>query len=85
MKTRVYLRVARDKRGKARVVATVKPNARPLEAGGARPLDFLPTVAFAVDLNVPDSMFDQASRVVAELTISEDTADIAAEVREVQA
>lgn len=83
MRTRVYLRVARDKRGKARVVATAKPNHRPLESGSTRgPYDFLPTVAFAMDLDVPDAMFEQASRVVAELTIADDQAVIAAEVRD---
>lgn len=82
MRTRVYLRVARDKRGKARVVATAKPSAMPLVSG--TPGAALPTVAFAIDLNVPDVMFNQASRVVAELTVTETSADIAAEVKEVQ-
>ena len=66
MKARVYLRVARsEKRGSNpgfKVAANVKPNQHPLEASDG----WLPTASFAVDLDIPDVMFDRASEVLAE-------------------
>lgn len=79
MKTRVHLRVARDKRGRGKVVATLKPTDTPLYDGGN---DALPTVAFAIDLDVPDVMFSRAAQVIASITIPEEQATIAADVVE---
>jgi hypothetical protein len=36
----------------------------------------MPTIAFAVDVNIPDEMFRTAQRVVAELDISADNVQI---------
>lgn len=79
MRTRVYLRIARDKRGRGKAVATLKPTDTPLYDSNN---SALPTVAFAVDLNVPDVMFDRAAQVIASITIPEDQATIAADVVE---
>lgn len=82
MKARVYLRVAKTaKRGGNpgfKVAATVKPNAYPLEASDG----WLPTAAFAVDLDIPDVMFERASEVLAELVIDPEDASIAAQIPE---
>lgn len=79
MKARAYLRVARDDRGRAKIVATVKPSDVPLTDSRDRPL---PTVYFGVDFEIPDAMFDRASDVIATVTVSEDQAHIAADVVE---
>lgn len=52
MKARVYLRVAPTARG-FRYAATGKPSSLPLMNGN----DVLPTIAFAIDLNLPADAF----------------------------
>jgi hypothetical protein len=78
MKVRAYLRVGYDARRRKSVVeAKAKPSTRMLRASNGNDL---PTVAFAIDLEVPDEMFKQAERVIATLTIPPENATIAAEV-----
>ena len=75
MKTRVHLRIAKTTSSRApyKVAATAKPNHQPITDmyGNA-----FPTVAFALDLNIPDGLFRQAERVIAEITVPEDIASI---------
>ncbi len=82
MKTTVYLRVAKRSqpyRGSTmKFAASDFPNALLIESGE----EFLPTVAFALDLDIPEKMFRQAEQVIAELEIHEEDVEIAAEVRE---
>lgn len=79
MKVRTHLRVAYDKKRRTTsMVANVKPSAAPLTNGFKEPL---PTVAFALDLEIPDVMFRRAEEVIATLTIPEGAAQIAAEVK----
>lgn len=79
-KVRTYIRVA--KQGyKYRVDAGTKENVTPLH----RPVpfnqkEFLPTVYFAVDLNIPDELFSKASRVIAEINVGLKDAVIAADI-----
>lgn len=81
MNLRVYLRVAHQPSGKPKVAAGVRPSKLPLyDSSGNRPI---PTVAFAIDLDLPDAMFRAAERVIAELTVPESAAEVAAKVREV--
>lgn len=79
MKAKVYLRVARDDRGKAKVAANVRPNDAPLTDSNNY---VLPTVAFGVVLDIPDALFSRAAEIIATLTIPEDQAHIAAKVEE---
>jgi hypothetical protein len=80
MKCRVYLRVAKTKKRSGnpgyKVAATLKPSHEPLSTDTR----YLPTAAFAVDLDVPDVMFDRASEVLAELVIDPEDAAIAVQV-----
>lgn len=80
LKVRAYFRVAHDVRTRrTQVQANAKPTTRPLtNTGGA----FLPTVAFAVDLEIPDALFKRAEQVIATLALSDDSAVIAATVTE---
>lgn len=80
MKTRIYLRVAKNPSGrtKAKVQAGAKPSSVPLtDSSGYE----LPTVAFAIDVDLPDAAFKQAEQVIAELTIPEGQYRVAADVR----
>jgi len=80
MKLTAYIRVARNPdRAKAQIAANLKPNTAPLTNSRG---DALPTIAFAIKLDIPDAMFSRASQVIAELTIPEESAEIAATVRE---
>lgn len=78
MKVRAHIRVAKSANGKYVVGATKRPTHKALvdTLGGA-----LPTVAFAIDLIIPDEMFKEAERVIAEIEIPPNAAEIAAEVR----
>ena len=81
MRIRAYMRVAESPRSRPRITVTTKPNGRALtDAGGHE----LPTVAFAVDFEVPDAMFRQAEQVIATISVPESAATIAADVRVVE-
>lgn len=74
MKQTVYLRIAKHpRRSHVKVTAGTKPNDAQLSdsAGNA-----MPTIAFAVDVNIPDDMFKQAQRVVAELDVTAEDVQI---------
>jgi hypothetical protein len=78
VKIKTHLRVGYDKkRRKTSVVANVNPNHTPLSNMKG---EYLPTVAFAIVLDIPDSAFAQAEQVIAEITIPESEIQIAAEV-----
>jgi hypothetical protein len=64
MKARVYLRFAKATRG-LKVDASTKPIHYPLDANQ----QFLPTASFAVDFNIPDELFEQASTSVGEINL----------------
>ncbi len=80
---KVYLRVAKGRRG-YKFSATAKPNHEPLYIQGynsrGRRKNYLPTVHFALDLNIPRSAFEKASRVVAELSVPEEHLEVNAEI-----
>ena len=75
MKARVYLRVAKTRKG-FKVVANNKPMFESLysEKSYNRTLA-LPTVAIALDLDIPDSEF-AAARIVLEAKITETVAAV---------
>jgi hypothetical protein len=79
-KIKVYLRVARTQ-GSAghRVVATTRPSHIPLsDAYGT----VLPTIAFAIVLDIDSAAFRQAEQVIAELIVAERDVTVAAELDE---
>lgn len=80
MKTKIYVRVGRgvsgSLRGRTYTKASTKPDHSPLENADGH----VPTVAFAIALDIPDSLFSQAERVLAELTVSESTSAVAASI-----
>jgi hypothetical protein len=80
MKVKVYLRVAKT-RGKAgaRAVATMQPCLGALLDGDGK---VLPTIAFAVVLDIDPDAFHSAEAVIAELAIGAADVQVAAEVVE---
>lgn len=67
MKQTLYVRAAKHPRGgKSKVVTGTKPSHHALtdSSGNA-----MPTVSFAVELNVPDELFSRAQRVVASIDV----------------
>lgn len=84
MKTIAYMRVGWDKEARRkdhrrpRFEADQYPTDEPIKTAGGV---ILPTVFFAVDLDLPDAMFERAQTVIAELKIREKDAEIAATVR----
>jgi hypothetical protein len=82
VKVRAHIRVGRNTqsaRRPYRVDASASPNQMPLVSSTGHTL---PTVTFAIDLNIPDELFEQAQRVIAEITIPPEAAQIAAEVKQ---
>jgi hypothetical protein len=71
MIVKAYIRVAEGGNGKPRIIATTRSSAEPIKTqfGAA-----LPTVAFAIEFDVPDALFEQAEQVVATVTIPEEAA-----------
>lgn len=84
MKVRAYVRVAKHRTGRKgyMVVAGSTPNQEPLTKGQGMYKESLPTVAFAIDFEIPDSAFNLAERVIAEIEIPEDQLQVAAEVKQ---
>lgn len=80
MKVRTYIRVAKKAPGSRSphymLKANVTPSTEPLYSGP----EPLPTVSFAIDLDLPDEMFKTAERVIAEIVIPPEAAEIAATV-----
>lgn len=77
MKVRAYLRIGVMKRG-SKLSATNKPSHAPLfDANGSG----IPTVAFAVDFNIPDELFKQAQIAIAEINVTKKGAKICAEIQ----
>ena len=70
MKTRIYLRVAKNGY-KTKVDASTSSSEEPLYIPSSynRPKQALPTVGFAVDFEIPDQMFSKASVVVAQINL----------------
>jgi hypothetical protein len=79
-KLKVYLRVAQTQ-GSAghRVVATTRPSHIPLSDAYST---VLPTIAFAVMLDIDPAAFRLAERVIAELTVAPQDVTVAAELAE---
>jgi len=89
MKVKACVRVAHGNRGGSRVPVTkVAVTQKPIHDAltyidglSSRPL---PTVAFAVEFDIPDAMFKRAEQVIATMTIPEESATVAAVVKPVE-
>lgn len=68
MKTKIYLRIAKNKKGGVATSATTRPTYDPLHSQQYGKPTF-PTVAFAVEFDIPDALFKQAEEVVAKINL----------------
>jgi hypothetical protein len=73
MKVTAYVRVARTRTGKPTVDAGPRPTDEPLKDQHGKAL---PTVAFALKLDVPEERLRAAEQVLAEIEVSSDEAEI---------
>lgn len=81
MKAKVYLRVADSKNQGVRVQASgTRPFLEPFYSG--YPEKPVPTVAFAIELDIPEAAFTRAAAVVAEIDVPEEAIEIAAGVEQ---
>jgi hypothetical protein len=79
MKYKVYLKIANGGRAGYKVHASTSPDYLPLSNSQYNPT-FYPTVAFAVDFNIPDELFKSAERLVAQINIASKEAEIAGDI-----
>lgn len=79
MKKPIYLRIAKTKKG-YKASASVSPNNEPLNNGNSYSMEWFPTVAFCINITIPDELFEQASRVIAELNIGMKEALVSSEI-----
>ena len=78
MKDKVYLRVAKTKRGKLRYTASTRPSNAPIsEQYGDT---FLPTISFALELDIPDELFKKAEQTIAKINLEAKDVNINAEI-----
>ena len=76
----IYIRVAKTESRKGyKVSALTNPSNEPLN-GGSFGDSWFPTVAFRVDVDIPDELFNQAGRLIAELNIGMKEAQISSEI-----
>lgn len=78
MKTKIYLKVAKSIRKGMLYKASSKPDYSPIESAkyyNKRGV-FLPTVAFAIEIDIPDESFKRAEKVVAQLNLKENDVEI---------
>jgi hypothetical protein len=81
MKCPIYLRVAKAESRKGyKVTASTEPSNEPISTKDYRGYQFYPTVAFCVNIEVPDELFDQSERVIAELNVGMKEAQITSEI-----
>lgn len=80
MKYKIYLRIGRGNRG-YKVSASSHPINDPIKTQSYPQNKFIPTVSFAVIFDIPDELFRRAEKVVAELNIKEDEANISGEIQ----
>jgi hypothetical protein len=81
MKYPVYLRVAKtDSRKGYKVAASGTPNNEPLSNGQKWALRWYPTLAFCVNIEIPDELFEQSQRVIAELNVGMKAAQVTSEI-----
>lgn len=72
MKTKIYLRIATPNgKGKPAVRASLKPDYSPIEASYYKKGIFYPTVAFAIEIDIPDASFKRAEKVIAQFNLEE--------------
>lgn len=76
MRVKTYLRIATRKGARPIVDARATPSQSPLTQRG----EPLPTVAFAIELNIPDAMFKRAEQVIATVDVPESAARVIADV-----
>lgn len=80
-----YIRVGKNRPGHNRkpyrIDAAPTVNRRPFEDNRGR---IIPTLFFAVELELPEDAFKGAARVIAKLKVPEEKLEIAAEVVEVE-
>jgi hypothetical protein len=72
MKTKLYLRIAKNLSRKGGFISRVssKPDYEPVSVtDGRRRTKFYPTVSFVVEIELPDEAFKKAEQVVARLNI----------------
>lgn len=62
--------------GKIRVLGSENPNQEPMVYMGKH----IPTAMFALDLDVPESRFNMAEQVLAEIELMEDNVQISTEI-----
>ena len=80
MKYPIYIRVAKTGGRKGyKVSASINPNNEPLNSGTYN-TQWFPTVAFCVNVELPDVLFEQASRVIAELNVGIKEAVVSTEI-----
>lgn len=82
-KVKVYIRVGKSMKGNTRGRTYVEASRTPSREALYNSKEALATVAFAVDLDIPDRLFTQAEEVIAELRITSSKQTIAAEVKAV--
>jgi hypothetical protein len=86
MKTKVYLRIAKGSKG-SRVSASPKPCYEPIRNAKSYTSDSdkaLPTVAFALELDIPDDLFKQAEQVAAQINLTKKGATVCGTVISVE-
>lgn len=67
MKQTIYVRVGKHPRGgKSKVMTGSKPSHHAVTDSSGNPM---PTVSFAMELDVPDELFSQAQKVVASIKV----------------
>lgn len=71
MIVKAYIRVAEGGNGKPRILATTRYSPEPIKTQFGHAL---PTVAFAIEFDVPDALFEQAEEIIATVSIPEEAA-----------
>ena len=78
MKVIIYLKIAKGRKGRVLIKSSTKPDYSPIETVkyGSKHGDSYPTVAFAINVDIPDESFRRAEKVVAELNLKEEEVKI---------
>jgi len=84
MKTKIYLKVAEGAK-KLKVYASLNPSQIPLSSQSYRDVKYLPTVFFAINVDIPDEAFELGKSAIKEINLElKKNMGICADVEEIK-
>ena len=80
MKQKIYIKIGKGSKATPQISVTKTPSYAPMEEYDNGSKRFIPTVSFAVNLDIPDHLFKSAEKEVATINVTKKNAVVCVEV-----